>query len=199
MKKIFLFMFLIVICAFEVNAEACDAYDIKRLKEIADGVEITYELQEPFNFDGMVIYDRYKINVIGLTNEIILVNKSEFSRYNVDTNFDEVIFQGGKKTLNVVSVYCGVDLKKIYLELPAYNIYSNYDECKQFENSKLKVCQKWIDDKITKEDFYSVINSKKVIEEDLFSKYSVFIISGIVVLVIFVLAFFIRKKKEVLK
>ena len=34
MKKIFLFIFLMVIFTTNVNAQACDAYDIKRLKEI---------------------------------------------------------------------------------------------------------------------------------------------------------------------
>ena len=34
MKKTFLFMFLMFLCISNVNAEACDDFDIKRLKEI---------------------------------------------------------------------------------------------------------------------------------------------------------------------
>ena len=35
MRKMFLFIFLMFVFALNVNAEACDAYDIKRLKEFS--------------------------------------------------------------------------------------------------------------------------------------------------------------------
>ena len=114
MRKIFLFMFLMFMSILNVSAQACDAYDIKRLKEIAEGVEITYELQEPIQQEYGSIKDAYKISISGLTNELFVINKTDQENYYMNTNFNDVILFGGKKLMEIYSVDCSYSLKKIF-------------------------------------------------------------------------------------
>ena len=74
MKKILFVITLLLMGISNVNAEPCDAYDIKRLKEIAEGVEITYELLPPVEEMYSITKDNYRINITGLTDELVVVN-----------------------------------------------------------------------------------------------------------------------------
>lgn len=199
MKKIFLFIFFMFIFASNVSAEACDAYDIKRLKELANGVEITYELQEPLVLEEGEVKDVYKINVSGLTDELIIFNDIDNESYTVNTNFNDYVFFGGKKQLEIASVNCSNTLKKMTLKLPVYNYYSDGDFCSDSDNKKLSVCQQWVEEKISEKEFDYVTNNE--VEEN-YDDYRidkitiVYIICFVIICVIAGLVVFFKKKKE---
>ena len=75
-----------------VPGEAWKTEDIKRLKELANGVEITYELQEPLVLEEGEVKDVYKINISGLTDELIIFNDIDNESYTVNTNFNDYVF-----------------------------------------------------------------------------------------------------------
>lgn len=200
MKKIFLFIFLMVIFSFEVSAEACDSYDIKRLKELANGIEITYELQEPFPIDGGIIKDYYKLNVTGLTDELVMFDNDNDERYDLNTIFSDIKFRGGKYIFSIVSKECYRKLKTIVIKLPVYNLYSDGNFCSAKDTKKLGVCQEWVEDKITESEFdRAYLEYSKGIEKDTTNNKKIyFVILGVIVLVVFVvvISLIFRKRKE---
>ena len=182
-----------------VNAEACDAYDIKRLKEIAEGVEITYELQEPFDNEGTMIYDRYKIKITGLTDEVSVINSTDELVYNSNGLIDDVLY-GGIKLFRVYSKNCSETLKKIEIKLPVYNNYYNSDFCQSEENkNKTYFCEEWVEEEITEDEFNSFIYSEDYgANQGFVNSYYLYLLLILVAVVIAVFVIIYKKKKEVL-
>ena len=199
MKKILFIITLLLIGISNVNAEPCDAYDIKRLKEIAEGVEITYELQEPIKQDYGEIRDVYKINIKGLTNELIVINRKEGTIYDNSSDYNELIFSG-IKYYDIKSKNCSSVLKQITLKLPVYNNFSDLESCKNNEYKNLKICQKWVESVITEKEYYDALNS---IEEDKPTvkpkkNFNISIMFGVCVLIVIIICVYLKKKREML-
>lgn len=194
MKKLFMFMFLMFIFILNVNAEACDAYDIKRLKEIAEGVEITYERQEPTENNGLKVMDTYKLNISGLTNELILYNKTDDLNYTVNSELSNVLISSGIKYFEVYSTYCSNVLKKIEVKLPIFNNYSDSDFCKDFNNQDLEVCNQWVDKKISENEFYYEVTKDE--EENFSNNENILILLVIFIIVILMVAVIVFLKKK---
>lgn len=205
-KKLFIFIFsFIFLFTSKVNAEACDSADIKRLKELASGVEISYELQEKIINEYGAFYDLYKLNITGLTDEILVYNETDDVVYNVNTNFNDNILESGKKKLIIKAYRCSQTLKRITLKLPIYNFYSENQFCKKKENKDLDVCQKWVTELITNEDFYEEVNkvNKERTKDNNIVNFiinNIIILACLVLLIIGLIIFIIvKKKKEVLE
>lgn len=202
MKKILFAITLLLISLTNVNAEECDAYDIKRLKEIANGVEITYELQEPYKYGDMVIKDEYLLSINGLTEEIYINNKTDNKKYFAKTDMKHEKIYGGIKQIQISSVKCNRNLREIVLNIPAYNIYSQFEECKIEKNSELSICSEWVEEKISDSYFKQKIAENMEENEqqpNFIKKYYIIIIGGIVsVFVVIFVVLIIKRKKEVL-
>lgn len=197
MRKIFLFIFFMVVFTSNVNAEACDAYDIKRLKEIAEGVEITYELQEPLMFMEELVYDVYKINITGLTSEIFVHNETDDEYYSVNSDFNKIL-NGGKKQMIIKANGCSNVLKKITLKLPVYNYYYKSAHCEG--KTHLDVCNEWVEEKVTEKKLYSELYSGNDVEENnnfIMDNIVYLIIASILVLLI-IIFIIVKRKREVL-
>lgn len=205
MKKYMFILFTLFMFISEVNAEACDYKDIKRLKEIANGVEITYELQEPYDVEGYTYRDLYKINIIGLTDELIVYNETDDESYKIDTDFNNLMLHSGKKKITIYSSSCSDSLKKITLKLPVYNDFSNTKECKMDKYKNLDMCQEWTEEDVLYEDFYRYFNEEENNSNDsnnfidiIKNNIYIVIIFGVVLVTIIIL-FIFKRKKEVLE
>ena len=98
-------------------------------------------------------------------------------------------------------------MRKVEVVLPVYNFFSTYDECKGINENDLKVCNKFLDDNITYEDFIKNINeyknkidkNKGAKEESLITKYKyVFIIVGVVFVITIIFILIRNHKRNVL-
>lgn len=200
MKKILFFIFLMFMFIIDVNAEACDAYDIKRLKEIAEGVEITYELQEPFENDGAMVYDHYKIKITGLTDEIYIYDKTNKKRYfyhdSVSGNVEYYSIVPGRIDYYIYPFDCSNKLKNSSIKLPIYNIFSNSDECKNI-NYNIGYCDEYVDSYISYDEFINAydeyLNKNKGYDLD---KNKIIVFSGLILIVIILFVIFIMIKKK---
>lgn len=194
MKKFILFTFLMFSSVLNVNAEACDAYDIKRLKEIANGVEITYELQEPFNNGETVINDYYTIKVSGLTNEIFVFDEKNDEYFTVNNTSKEFV-NSGKMNLVIKANGCSNILRKIYLKLPVFNSYSTTSYCEK--NKNVAVCKGWVEELVSESDYLKELNSVSLKKEnDFFKGYGLYIIFGVAFVLIIIILLIIKKRKE---
>lgn len=212
LKYIVFIVFLISLFVGEVDADVCDNDDIARLKEIAKLVTVTSDYIE--EYEKTDNYGVYNVGVHGLTNEIYgeLISSSSITSFNYDdsdSNGDvekEII--SGKYKLYLYSSNCdNTLLRKVEVVLPVYNFFSTYDECKGINENDLKVCNKFLDDNITYEDFIKNINeyknkidkNKGAKEESLITKYKyVFIIVGVVFVITIIFILIRNHKRNVL-
>ena len=141
-----------------------------------------------------------------------MISSSSIISFNYDdgdSNGDvekEII--SGKYKLYLYSSKCdNTLLRKIEVVLPVYNVFSTYDECKEINENDLKVCNKFLDENITYEDFIKNINeyknkidkNKGAKEESLITKYKyVFIIVGVVFVITIIFILIRNHKRNVL-
>ena len=167
MKKYIRFsiiVFLILLGVNYVNALSCDANDIKRLKVLANNVDITYEYNDDLkDSDGFIIYDTYKVVINNISDELYVVEaKSNIDFRDYPINDSSIVVDrmfSGKKTFKVYSKNCDKSLKTIYETLPSFNYYSMDSNCEGKEN--LEICQKFYDTSDLK--YYEFLN---IIDED---------------------------------
>ena len=202
MKKILFVIILFLLSINNVNAEACDAYDIKRLKEIAEGVELTYELKEPYESNEMMIYDENVIRITGLTDELYIYDETNEVRYKKADEINGVIeytsnMNGNIKFL-IYSTYCPNKIRSLSIELPIYNHYRQTEECKNI-NYNIEYCKEYLTEYINDEKFFSSYN--KYLEtlekdEENNSVYKYIIIGFVCFVVVFLIFNIIKKRKE---
>ena len=204
MKKILFIITLLLIGISNVNAEPCDAYDIKRLKEIANGVEITYELLPPVEGLYSTEKDYYKINITGLTDELIVINEEDNEFYYNNTNFDETkALSSGKKKLVIKAKKCARILKNVTLKLPVYNSYHEHELCQKKENKDLNVCQEWVEEYVDAQNFLDATtkqNDENNNSNNFFIiNYKLLIVIAMIILIALIIFMVLKKKKEELK
>lgn len=147
-KHLISIIILFFVFSMNVYAESCDTNDIKRLKVLANDVEITYVYNDDiFDSDGFKIYDTYKVVINNMTDELYIKEtktNTDLSNYAV---IDGVLtidrMYSGKKTFKVYSKTCDKSLKSLYVTLPKFNYYSTDPNCDGKE--KVGVCQKFYD------------------------------------------------------
>ncbi len=214
MKKIkyLLIVFLLLIIPYKVNASnICTSTKYNKLKTLAYKTEITYELKFDENHNAY-----FEVTVLNMTDDLILQYNSaiyeanESGRIVLDTRFPggatyELRFYGGYSN-SCVEQY--VYTKKI--TLPTYNVYSERDECIEYEEFPL--CNKYYSGKIeSEEQFLLLLESyKESLEKEVvdlnkdnrsifekfidFYKDNIFIALPITILIIVIIGYAVTKK-----
>lgn len=143
---IFIFSMFLVPCVY---AEDCDSTDIKRLRVLANDVDISYEYNDDiYDSDGFKIYDTYKVVVNNLSDELYVIE----SKANLDLRSYSVVdgsiiidrLYSGNKSFKIYSKNCSNKLLRTYsVKLAKFNYYSTDPNCEGHEG--LEVCQKFYD------------------------------------------------------
>ena len=222
MKKIFLFIILLLIICFNnsVNAECNYEYQAK-LNDLAGLVTSEYQLYEKIEEyydegfgENVKISSWYgKIYIYNVTDELYIEVKNLGKFYSTDD--DTIIIDTGitddikEYQINIMAVDGTCDnnpIRTIYENIPRFNAYSTYPQC--LENPDYYYCNKFVFlDKITQNEFLSGINNyakreDNVKDEDIswinnilnfLKNYYVFII--IAIILILGLTVFLWKKK----
>ena len=226
MKRIkYLLLFLVVIICLQINVNAatCPAEEFKRLKDLADKVELTqdhewrigyYENGEGYTFPS------FTITAYNLNKDIKVMTERDYlaGDYNefVDDGTGKGVlyrFSGGAKVNVVIRAYTadgcsGKLLTTKTMKLPTLNFFSYEDVC--FENREFKYCSLFLDEKISSEFFTRELNKyleekknnsqnekRNEKEEKNSNVKNVLLISGVVVvLVIIVISVILIKRKR---
>ena len=159
--KYLLFTFIIsLIYISPTYAESCDSDDIARLKNLANHVDISYSVMEPFTtkeYGTTITYkDEYKLKISNINEEIYVLYTN---KYNEKTTFEYDQNKGnnqiyleyvapGKSTITLYSTQCKIALRNDTIYLLHYNEYYNDEKCKNLQN-KIDVCKEWTKDYIT--------------------------------------------------
>ena len=212
--------YLLIIITFmlslmnNVYAEDCDSTDIKRLRVLANDVDISYEYNDDiYDNDGFKIYDTYKIVVSNLSDELYVIE----SKTNLDLRSYSVVdgsitidrLYSGKKNFKIYSKNCSNKMLRNYsVNLPKFNNYSTDPNCEGHED--IEVCQKFYDSSnIDYYEFMEMINNSdnkdaddnKSKDENKYIKfikdnYIYISIGGGVLIIIIIVLIILRHKKR---
>lgn len=218
------YLFIIFIFAIflipNVYAEDCDSTDIKRLRVLANDVDISYEYNDDiYDSDGFKIFDTYKVVVSNLSDELYVIeSKTNLDLRSYSVNDGSITIDrlySGNKSFKIYSKNCSNKLVRTYnVNLPKFNNYSNDPNCEGHEN--LEVCQKFYDSSnIDYEEFMSIIDNSDRKADDVDNdkskdenKYIKFIKdnyiyisigSGVLIIIIIVLIVLRHKKRGALE
>lgn len=216
--------YLLIIITFmlslmnNVYAEDCDSTDIKRLRVLANDVDISYEYNDDiYDEYGIKIHDTYKVVISNLSDELYVIeSKTNLDLRNYSVNDGSITIDrlySGNKSFKIYSRNCSNKLLKTYsIKLPKFNNYSTDPNCEGHEN--LDICQKFYDS--SNVDYYEFMelleksdnknkdndNKKKDSKYIKFIKDNYIYISiggGVLIILIIVLIILRHKKRGVLE
>ena len=217
MKKIIFLVVIFLMLFLDSNVYAvCDTADINRLKEIANGVEVTYEhnVYGSLDEEDGILMSVYDIVVTGLTNEIYIVDGDGNKYHYYDANENGVInmrSSSGERKIFIFSETCsGILLSTKTLNLPTFNFNSISEECKKEEFKNLDICKEFLDDEevvLNGDEFEEVIEEVKKEQSNIFYKIFNFIKNNLLyvsiglasIIVISVILFLRYRKRSVLE
>ena len=212
--------YLLIIITFmlslmnNVYAEDCDSTDIKRLRVLANDVDISYEYNDDiYDDDGFLIYDTYKVIISNLSDELYVIeSKTNLDLRNYSVNDGSITIDrlySGNKSFKIYSRNCSNKLLKTYsIKLPKFNNYSTDPNCEGHEN--LDICQKFYDSSnVDYYEFMEMINNSdnkdtddnKSKDENKYIKfikdnYIYISIGGGVLIIIIIVLIILRHKKR---
>ena len=212
--------YLLIIITFmlslmnNVYAEDCDSTDIKRLRVLANDVDISYEYNDDiYDDDGFLIYDTYKVVISNLSDELYVIeSKTNLDLRNYSVNDGSITIDrlySGNKSFKIYSRNCSNKLLKTYsIKLPKFNNYSTDPNCEGHEN--LDICQKFYDSSnVDYYEFMEMINNSdnkdtddnKSKDENKYIKfikdnYIYISIGGGVLIIIIIVLIILRHKKR---
>ena len=151
-------------------------------------------------------YHNYRVNFIGLTDEIY-VSDSHYT-FKVLNDNEKITLQSGSINLQIYAKNCNHKrLKTITVDLPKFNEHSVHEECESEQYKSLEVCDPWYEGNINYDDFKKIINDNTVEEKTSFygrvtnfflnNKYMVCGV-GILIIILLIAIFVIRNRKNML-
>lgn len=171
MKKI---LFCISLFVFGLSTVYCDCTDsdVEQYKKEVSSINVSYKRDKDAvdAFDAPV-YDSYIVTIKNLYDNYYIEDNESGIKIGKDylyegetsennTYVSDAITSGVKK-LKVYHNGCSNVIKTIELKLPVYNVYSEDPLCDNVDKSRVKVCDKWLENQITYEKFYNEVSKYK--------------------------------------
>ena len=157
--------FVLFFC-IPVFAGTCQSDELKRLKELANKVEFTYDYSESEEEDefGTYTITNFKIKASNLSPdlEVMIINNYytgdyRVFKYNSSGEYELDGFDSGEKVTITIKGYVpngcsGKDVLVRTINLPYYNSFSKSEECKS--NPEFKYCSKLLEKSVSDYQFY---------------------------------------------
>ena len=216
MKKIVLL--ILILFSFNVYADTCDNNELKRLKDLAEKVEFSYDYEiknevledgsnfPVFNFSitannlnedlkVLILYDKYSFN-----------NK-EFKYNNQKTSSIDGFFEGDIVNITIegyTSNACsGKTILTKTVKIPYYN--RNYDENFCYENPDFKYCMEFTEKSISSSEYsdalLSYIDNTSEIEDnknETSHNYTIYIIGSVfgIIILLLLISYILKRKRK---
>lgn len=196
---------------------SCQSEELKRLKSLANNVEISYKenIKEEKVGDNIFKDVSYSITAANLDKDIkvMIINdlmSDNYKEFKSNTNMATLNgFKSGEKVtitiLAFVSNGCsGKTLLTKNINLPYYNIFSEEDACKEYP--EFKYCTTWIENSVSRETFEneltkyidSIKSNNRTFEEEkiVFKPLYIIVIAIVLVFIAIVVIVIIKKQKK---
>lgn len=141
MKKIIFLVTLFLILIENVQA-SCSDDEITRLSKLANNVTVSYTYNEKTN--------KFMITFTNVTDDLSINDLTHNKYY---SNYPEVTIKNFNSGKHKFYIYASDKncyesaLSSKYIELPYYNKYYAYNECKNFE--EYSYCNKWLNSNLS--------------------------------------------------
>ena len=220
MRKVILLISLIIInFSLIVKADTCSSSEMKRLKELAEKIEFSYDYKVNKHTNNNEVWDTidFSITATNLNNEIKTLVIYNF--YNGDylefknngSNMGTLQgFSEGERVSITMKAYTnnGCSSKDILtktIKLPYYNQYYDEKFCK--ENEKFKYCNILTASKLTSNEYYNALNeyrketefadaSENINENNNSNIIKIIIIASVSLIIVITITVIILKKKR---
>ena len=220
MKKKNFIITIILLCLFINHVSAsCNTEELNTLKQQVSKVKITYQhLGAITKEDGSVTYDEFLVTTKNIPEDIYIhlypMTSQKFEDSEEGLN---IKLTTGNWEYNFYSSKCDTYIDTLKINLPKFNIYSLDPLCNDIDSKEFKLCSKYYEYDVSREDFEQRINAyrKAHIQENkkteaeqktsniinlvmnFISKYNNYIlISLAIILFILVLISYITRKKN---
>lgn len=183
-------------------AEECD---MERLKKIAEQVEVTTEFNQESADMGTISSNFVTVN--GITDELYAMTKDmrvifTYEDRSEDGSIKQYVDADVSDELQIFSKSCSdKPLRVINIKFKEYNEYSKSIECEGLQD-KLDVCDEFYDGDLSLEEFtkaiekYNKKDSSQATKSNFFDKYFVWIIAGVLILALLIIAFSVSRFKK---
>lgn len=203
-------LFFITTNVFAIND--CTNAEMKRLRELANNVKITYEYTvDDEIIEEETVYVHYNIKVINLSDDLKIYYSGEDNNLRAYSKeeIEDMEFSAG--TTNKFYLYsytnnlCTDELiKTILVEFPVVNSYYHFNKEKCLNNQDFKYCQEFFNEenysfKEIDKMFDDYLNNGNSNNSNQINKYLtkyIYYIIGIIVLVLVIVIVIIKVKKN---
>lgn len=177
MKKFVVFLGLILLMTFNVNAE-CAKEELARIKKLAEKVEFSYDykVETIEGGDGIFEHVDFSITATNLNQEfkaLIIENYDldDYLEFKYNSNHTSSLkgFYGGQRVNVTFKAYVpnecsGETVYTKTIKLPVYNTFYEYDECSQYPD--FKYCERLLEESISFKTFYSELDKYTSVSND---------------------------------
>lgn len=171
MKKI---LFCISLFVFGLSTVYCDCTDsdVEQYKKEASSINVSYKrYKDAVDAFDAPVYDAYIVTIKNLYDNYYIEDSKSEIRIGKDylyegetTDNNTYVSDAIASGVNKLKVYhngCSTVIKTIELKLPVYNVYNEDPLCDNVDKSETKVCDKWLEDSINYEQFYTEVRKYK--------------------------------------
>ena len=162
-KKYITFTLMLSLLCMNKTYAACTQEEIDEFKKVEDEYKITYEFNKVSKDYTIKLYN-LEPEKYGLSIELQGSNESLLKTSTINEIIHENVKPGEYNVeIKGITKDCKDTMKKVYLNLPKYNIYSEDELCKGIEEFVL--CQQTYEKEIDYDTFVSRVNTYKKTKE----------------------------------
>lgn len=194
--------------SFVFAEDKCSDSKVEELKKQVTKVSIVSQYDE-FNA-RYGVFNKYLVTVYELPKGFYISDKGQSVLFTYDEIEDGAISKIVNYDIGDLYIYANEcpeqSLKKFDLDLKKYNIYHDYEECKNIEEGELDVCDKFYDKDLTYNQFVKAVEKYKSQKgSNIITKNSSFIkdnivtigiVVGVLIVIVIIILAVINSKKN---
>lgn len=194
--------------SFVFAEDKCSDSKVEELKKQVTKVSIVSQYDE-FNA-RYGVFNKYLVTVYELPKGFYISDKGKSVLFIYDEVKDGVVSKVVNYDIGDLHIYANEcpeqSLKKFDLDLKKYNIYHDYEECKNIEEGELDVCDKFYDKDLTYNQFVKAVEKyKSQKDSNIITKNSSFIkdnivtigiVVGVLIVIVIIILAVINSKKN---
>lgn len=225
MKKIsFVALTFMILCLFSSSVYAeCSNDELITIKNEIKKIKISYKhLGEIIKDDGSKVYDEFLVTARNMPDDVYIhLYPSTMEKFEKTDDGLVIKLTTGEWKYNMYSSQCQRIIDTITFKLPTFNIYSLDPLCKDIDGNEFKLCSKYYEGTVSREDFERRVNNYRQLHVkekqddenvdnsnilsiiiDFIKSYYIYVISALIIILLFIVfsrALLKKKNKKVLQ
>lgn len=143
----------------------CTTEEINSLKKETEKIKITYKhLGEVTREDGSINYNDFLVTAKNIPNDVYVhLYPMTDSNFTLKDDSLQIVLTSGNWVYNLYSSKCDDIINEINVHIPTFNIYSLDPLCDGVDENLFKLCGKYYEYSVSREDFERRVNQYRLI------------------------------------